>query len=95
MTRRTLTLACSLLLPASLVAAENRSGFTPACAEQDLKTVALLETQAEAELASATLAELGLAQLAARLACASGRESEALALYDGILRADAVLASRK
>ena len=72
-----------LTLPAS--SAERRSWMTLACAQRDLKVVALIEAGGEAGESSAVLAKAGLTQLQARVACLSGREREALVLYDEIL----------
>ena len=88
------------LIAASLASAASdapaRETFTAACAERDLKTVALIEEHGAADdLAASTLAEIGLAQLAARLSCVAGREREALAIYDDILRLDPVVALRR
>jgi hypothetical protein len=77
-------LAPALTPPA--LAAERPNRFTPACAERDLRTVILIEASGEAGTLAAVLAKAGLTQLEARVACLAGREHEALALYDGIVR---------
>lgn len=60
---------------------------TPACAERDLKVVAMIEAGGEAGAPASVLGQAGLLQLQARIECLAGREREAIALYDGILRA--------
>jgi hypothetical protein len=77
-----IALAPVVTLPAS--AAEHR--MTPACAERDLKVVALIESGGEAGAPSMVLGQAGLLQMEARIACLAGREYEALALYGGLLR---------
>jgi hypothetical protein len=87
-------IAAALASAASVTPA--RANFTAACAERDLKTVALIEEHGAADdLAASTLAEIGLAQLAARLSCVAGREGEALAIYDDVLRLDSPVAPRR
>ena len=62
--------------------------FTPECAQRDLNVLTLIEGHREAaRLPASMLAEAGLAQLDARLACLAGRQAEALAKYDRILNA--------
>jgi hypothetical protein len=77
-----IALAPALIYPAT--AAERQ--MTPACAERDLKVVALIEAGAEARGAAIVLSQAGVLQLQARIACLAGHEREALALYDGIIR---------
>ena len=79
-----------LAAPAS--AAEN--AFTPACAERDLRAIALIERQGEVRAMSAALAEAGLTLLQARLNCVAGDEAGALAMYDRVLRVEVVSAER-
>ena len=58
------------------------------CTERDLKVTALIGGRGDPSyLTDAVRGEAGLAQLAARLACRSGRKVEALAKYDRILAA--------
>ena len=81
-----------LAAPAS---AAERNAFTPACAERDLRAVALIERQGEVHAMSAVLAEAGLTLLQARLDCLAGDEAGALAMYDRVLRVDVVSADTK
>lgn len=78
----------SLVLAATIIGATlsspTRAG-TPACAKQDLRLVTLIERHGEdQDVAGKKLFEAYLAVMAARKACAQGREGEALALYDSI-----------
>ena len=58
------------------------------CAERDLQAITFIEQRGEAgDLPSATLGELGLMHQRARLNCAAGQETKALAIYDDILSA--------
>src|SRR5262245_5087202 len=57
------------------------------CAARDVKTVILIEDHGEAnEIASSRIAEAGLMQMRARLACKDGRTDEGIAIYDEINR---------
>ena len=80
------------VLGAPASAAEN--AFTPACAERDLRAIALIERQGEVPDMSAVLAEAGLTLLQARLNCVAGDEAGALAMYDRVLRVEVVSAER-
>lgn len=84
-----LCIALALATPASATGQAGK--FTPACAERDLKVVAFIEQSGEAgDMASDLLGEIGLAHLQARSSCLDGNEAEALAIYDRILRVEAV-----
>ena len=57
------------------------------CAARDVKTVILIEDHGEAnDIASSRIAEAGLMQMRARLACKDGRTEEGIAMYDEINR---------
>ena len=79
------SLSPALTLPAS--AAERPDRMTRACAERDLKVITLIEAGGEVDASATVLAQAGLLQMQARLACLAGREGEALVLYDGLVRA--------
>ena len=62
--------------------------ISAACAERDLQAITFIEQRGEAgDLPSTTLGELGLMHQRARLNCAAGQETRALAIYDDILSA--------
>ena len=62
--------------------------MSAACAQRDLQVVAFIEERgASVDLPSATLGELGLMHLQARLNCVTGEETKALTMYDDILSA--------
>jgi hypothetical protein len=67
-------------------AGEPPNRMTPACAARDLKVITLIEAGSEFDAITPVLARAGLTQLEARVTCLAGREREALALYDDILR---------
>jgi hypothetical protein len=81
-----IVIGLSPALTLSASAAERRNAMTPACAERDLRVVSLIEAGGEAGVSVPLLAKAGLDQLQARVTCLAGREREALARYDGILR---------
>jgi hypothetical protein len=77
----------SLVLAATTIATlgSPTRASTPACAKQDLRLVNLIERHGEdQDVGGKKLFEAYLAVMAARKACAQGREGEALALYDSI-----------
>ena len=62
--------------------------ISAACAERDLQAITFIEQRGEAgDLPATTLGELGLMHQRARLNCAAGQETRALAIYDDILSA--------
>ena len=62
--------------------------ISAACAERDLQAITFIEQRGEAgDLPAPTLGELGLMHQRARLSCADGQETRALAIYDDILSA--------
>jgi hypothetical protein len=61
--------------------------FPRACAEPDLKAIALIEAHGDAwDLPADVLGQAGLAQLDARLACLAGRIDEGLLRYGEVFR---------
>jgi hypothetical protein len=61
--------------------------FPRACAEPDLRAIALIEAHGEAwDLPPVVLGQAGLAQLDARLACLAGRIDEGLLHYGEVFR---------
>jgi hypothetical protein len=73
--------------PAGAIATktERTNKFTRTCAERDLRLVTLIERHGDAQdIAAEKLFEVYLTMIDARRACREGRESEALAVYDGI-----------
>ena len=91
-------LLCASLVVGVLAApasAAERKAFTSACAERDLRAIALIERQGEVPDMSAMMAEAGLTMLQARLNCLAGDEAGALAMYDRVLRVDVVSADTK
>jgi hypothetical protein len=59
---------------------------SPLCASRDVQVIVLIEDHgASAAIGSAALAKAGLMQMQARLACAAGRVTEAVARYDEII----------
>src|SRR5262249_16352902 len=57
------------------------------CAARDIDVITLIEDHgAASDVASARLAQAGLTQMRARAACSEGRVTEAIALYDEIIR---------
>lgn len=80
----TLTFVATMLPDAARAASDApRTGwFTPACAAQDLRAVAIIEQRAEVVTTPPErLTEAGFAFLQARILCLSGRENEGVALY--------------
>jgi hypothetical protein len=71
----------------SMPSMEGVRSFPSACAEPDLKAIALIEAHGDAwDLPPDVLGQAGLAQLAARLACLAGRIDEGLLRYDEVFR---------
>ena len=70
------------------VSAGQAQTISAACAERDLQAITFIEQRGEAgDLPAPTLGELGLMHQRARLNCAAGQETRALAIYDDILSA--------
>jgi hypothetical protein len=70
--------------------------FTPACAKQDLRALAMIEARGEvAGTPSERLGDAGLKYLQARILCLSGQENEGIALYDNIIDEPPVLNAGK
>jgi hypothetical protein len=71
---------------APLSAGEQRaSGFTRACAMRDVELLTSIEEHGEAQdVAGDKLAEAFFTMMAARRACAEGREHDAFAIYDSV-----------
>jgi hypothetical protein len=81
---RMLLIAC--FTAAAAGTAVQAQTMSAACAERDLRVIAFIEEHGEAgDLPDATLGELGLMHLQARLNCIAGREARALLIYDDIL----------
>lgn len=60
--------------------------ISAACAERDLQAITFIEQRGGAgDLPAATLGELGLMHMQARLNCVAGQETRAFAIYDDIL----------
>ena len=65
------------------------------CAARDLEVITLIEDHGTAnDVASARLANAGLTQMKARTACSDGQVTEAIALYDEIVRSLGPMLSR-
>jgi len=57
------------------------------CAARDIEVITLIEDHGAAnDVESARLSNAGLTQMQARSACSAGRVTEAIALYDEIIR---------
>jgi hypothetical protein len=70
-----------------LVAAPRAAATTLSCAERDVGLMTAIEDHGAAnDVAPDRLAAAAFGMLQARALCGSGREAEALALYDGTLR---------
>ncbi len=66
---------------------ERANKFTAACAHRDLLVTTLIDRHGEdQDVVGDELREASLIVMDARVTCARGREHEALALYDSILR---------
>ena len=66
--------------------AERTNSFTRACAERDNQLVTLIDDHGNAgDVAPDKLLEANFAIMRARITCAEGRESEAIAAYDDIV----------
>ena len=71
-----------------MIVAATRPGTTSSCAERDVQLITSIEDHGGVnDVASDRLAAAAFSMLQARVLCGAGRESEALALYDGTLRA--------
>jgi len=67
--------------------AERANEFTAACSYRDLQLTTLIERHGEdQDVAGDKLLEAYLIVMDARVTCARGRENEALALYDSVIR---------
>jgi hypothetical protein len=81
-----LALVTSLMGPISATAQAQAGQFARACALKETAVITVIEDHGAAgDLSADRLGEAGLTMLRARSACYQGRESEALALYQGIL----------
>ena len=79
------TMLIALLPTASNAANEPPSAYLPLCAELDLAAITDIESASRTGLvASDDLAAAFFKVMDARTACADGRVSEALAIYDDI-----------
>lgn len=66
---------------------ERSNKFTAGCAYRDLQLTTLIERHGEdRDIAGEKLLEAFFVVMDARATCANGRESEALALYDSVIR---------
>jgi hypothetical protein len=75
----------ALFSSASNAANEPPSAYLPLCAELDLAAITSIESAASTgQIASETIAAAFFQVMDARNACAEGRVSEALAIYDDI-----------
>jgi hypothetical protein len=75
----------ALLPSASLAANEPPSAYLPLCAELDLAAIIRIELASSTRLTAADdIAAAFFMVMDARKACAEGRVSEALAIYDDI-----------
>ncbi|MBX9844322.1 MAG: hypothetical protein K2Z80_21190 [Xanthobacteraceae bacterium] len=78
--------ASKLAGPASITT-ERANKFTATCSYRDLLVTTLIDRHGEdRDIAGEKLLEAFFTVMDARTACARGRESEALALYDSLLR---------
>jgi hypothetical protein len=74
-----------LITPGTTLATE--SVTSQICAARDVKALILIEDHGEAnDIAAGRLAEAGLMQMQARIACKEGRAEEGIAIYDEIIR---------
>jgi hypothetical protein len=81
-----LALVTSLMGPISATAQAQAGQFARACALKETAVITVIEDHGAAgDLSADRLGEAGLTMLCARSACYQGRQSEALALYEGIL----------
>ena len=66
--------------------AQRTNSFTLICAQRDLQFLTLIEERGDAQqIAGHKLFEAFLTVMGARNACADGRESEALSIYDTVM----------
>ena len=79
------TTVFALLSSAANAANEPPSAYLPLCAELDLAAITSIESAANTEeIAGVAVAAAFLQVMEARRACAQGRVSEALSIYDDI-----------
>jgi hypothetical protein len=75
------------LAGAAAAKTERANKFTAACSHRDLLVTTLIDRHGEdKDIAGEKLLEAFFVVMDARVTCARGREGEALALYDSLLR---------
>jgi hypothetical protein len=79
-------LIATVLLASGSLLAQSAAAASQICAARDVKSVILIEDHGEAnDIAASRLAEAGLMQMEARIACKEGRSEEGIAIYDKII----------